>query len=707
MEDPIKDNKNQNPIEIEDELPHSDYSHKEEEIENRSQAEEIKIDEIKVEDQLTEEKAKDANEELEIAKAKENEVIYKKVLEFANFTEQSKVIVKDYICPLCGGVLNNPLFCKCDDSFFCEKCYEQYKASVPKGEILLCPKSKVVMSSEPTSIKSIRSIIDKNSLYCKNKEKGCQFLGTITEYLVHIEKECPKEKIKCNFEGCQQETERDQMPKHQETCDYRMLNCEYCGKKYTFICLKQEHYDECERYPVKCSLGCGEVIERSNLQIHVDEHCPFKEVKCPLFNLGCETKVKRAALPEHIKNNSPTHFTLLANAFDKKFLGQTTEDFVRQKDFNSFKDEIKSDISSIRSDLNSLNYQFQAFTKRIDSSVNNLLKAKDQKAESAKKNSSPFSEKDSQYFFEFNAKNPVKKAKPQNSFSPKTPNAENENKIKNVPRLKTMETKSQPISPMKETSFDKSELEHHYLGCKRKEPEYVSSNSSEPFNNFNSMHNSNSLAPQVNSNFSGPQMQSILNFGRNHTAKNEKPDEGIPEDLFDLSNISNEEGSAEGNKLKICSKQDNKTGVHKYIFLNVKLTNQSSRTWKIKFKTLNGWICLGLCDKELVKANGYKFYNQKNPKSHGTFSVSSNNIVWNTNNTKEDNTKLEQYGINVRNVFEFEFIYDPFDQNLMIKTEANESAIIITNVMPIKDDVLTPVIAFLNTSAELEVIFGD
>jgi hypothetical protein len=65
----------------------------------------------------------------------------------------------------------------------------------------------------------------------------------------------------------------------------------------------------CGCYPVQCPNECGAYPQRKRVKIHVRSGCPLTVVKCDFHYTGCEVRLPRRNMPDHLKD---AHFSLLA-----------------------------------------------------------------------------------------------------------------------------------------------------------------------------------------------------------------------------------------------------------------------------------------------------------------------------------------------------------------------------------------------------------
>lgn len=81
---------------------------------------------------------------------------------------------------------------------------------------------------------------------------------------------------------------------------------------------------------------------------------------------------------------------------------------------------------------------------------------------------------------------------------------------------------------------------------------------------------------------------------------------------------------------------------HKFVFANINL--QRDAIWQVVINERIAWMAFGICRKDIVITNNYKFTACSIVKGyeHGCFLISSNGFIWNNNVNDENNKKLEK-----------------------------------------------------------------
>ena len=214
--------------------------------------------------------------------------------------------IKEYICPLCNTVFDEPTMelCGCH-KIFCKNCLKEYLAKNNNK----CPFSKKAIIQQPQNVPVINYTISLLEMKCRNYINGCSWKGKCKEYKEHLKKYCLKEKVACPNRGCKQLIMKEDIIKHSKECEYRLILCKLCNIKIQYID-KKGHEDLCNNIEVNCPHGCGEKIKRNKLQSHFYD-CPKKIFDCPFCTFGCKEKLVKNDLEKHKLKAVNQHLLLL------------------------------------------------------------------------------------------------------------------------------------------------------------------------------------------------------------------------------------------------------------------------------------------------------------------------------------------------------------------------------------------------------------
>ena len=262
------------------------------------------------------------NSNIDLNPPKKNRISYEKQLPLEDFTAENHKKLLQYICPLCNGVLVEPLMDQ-KGHMFCDKCltlYEQNNST--KHKKLECPVSNHVLKMgnlKPNEL--INNYLKEMMCFCPNKKKGCKWEGKYYLRNKHIEKECEFIDAElCHNEGCGKIIKTENIKNHLEKeCDFRKTTCEKCKKVITFK-EKEKHEGECGKEEEKKNKKilckkCGLGITADQMEKHVSEECPEFEINCDFFVFGCKEKFLRKNKYNHFfeDNQINSHNRILIN----------------------------------------------------------------------------------------------------------------------------------------------------------------------------------------------------------------------------------------------------------------------------------------------------------------------------------------------------------------------------------------------------------
>ena len=282
------------------------------------------------------ENSKDKKEENELETKEKNQnnenykIEYEMEIDPKLLTEKTSEI-DDFYCPLCKGLLNDPVIDKCSHTF-CKKCFEKFY-----NLYHLCPITKTKLDDgNLTQVPLITKSVGKRIIKCKNINKGCNWIGKISDLKVHLENECLKSLIKCPFEGCNDITMRENLDKHKNQCEYRTVECLDCHKNFAYKLLN-EHSKICPKKKINCPQDCGLIIERGDIDNHINNFCDCTLVDCSYKKYGCLDKYKKKDFDKKMKEDCAKHLLLITKIVDSiesKINNKIKNNFDVNEDYN-------------------------------------------------------------------------------------------------------------------------------------------------------------------------------------------------------------------------------------------------------------------------------------------------------------------------------------------------------------------------------------
>ena len=221
---------------------------------------------------------------------------------------------KDFDCPVCLQIVWNPFLTACCGNHFCDACVKSTKEK--NDRCPFCDEKPMIGIID----KKFQRQINELQVYCLFKKNGCLWVGELGKLAKHLEEgkidgECKFVLLSCSL-SCGKQIFRCELEKHlSEECPLRTCTCEYCGYSSTYHDVTTIHYSNCPDYPVACPNFCSdEKWKRSSLDRHLLD-CPDEVVSCSFNEMGCEERMKRQCLQQHIEANVIQHQLMICDTF--------------------------------------------------------------------------------------------------------------------------------------------------------------------------------------------------------------------------------------------------------------------------------------------------------------------------------------------------------------------------------------------------------
>ena len=117
---------------------------------------------------------------------------------------------------------------------------------------------------------------------------------------------CPNE---CKLYNANMYVLRKNIEAHKKVCPRRRYECPHCQESGEYQERTTTHLEECPKVKIPCpNDGCDEEIEQCNISQH-RRRCLYELVSCKYTNIGCMEQVFRKDL-EHHQNDSLEHLQL-------------------------------------------------------------------------------------------------------------------------------------------------------------------------------------------------------------------------------------------------------------------------------------------------------------------------------------------------------------------------------------------------------------
>ena len=216
-----------------------------------------------------------------------------------------------YICHICTFVACKPQQVSCCGNVFCKSCLEELKS---KGQQFICPICRHDLTNNYFNDRRADLEINSLQIYCTNKKESndnntCQWTGNLKDIEDHL-KVCPYQLIDCTNK-CGEILQRQNLQHHlNNECLKRQVSCQYCQTVATYEEIHGDHIKECPDYPIICdNKGCNKVTKRHLMEDHYNI-CPKQVISCQYKNIGCNVKMKREDQEKHEEYNMKKHLEM-------------------------------------------------------------------------------------------------------------------------------------------------------------------------------------------------------------------------------------------------------------------------------------------------------------------------------------------------------------------------------------------------------------
>ena len=263
------------------------------------------------------------------------------------------------VCKICLFPSRDPYLSVCCGHNFCKSCLDGVKKAATTIQYV-CPmcRSKDEFNTVPNkgADRDVRSL----HVFCTNMDRGCKWQGEVNNLNNHLNNNngCLFETGYCPYE-CGKVFERRYMAVHlQKECPRRKVNCQYCGIQGEYQFIEQTHIQECPKVSIACPNNCTvKGVRREDMEAHKKE-CPLEMVQCSYNFVGCEERMMRKDLMTHFQSYIGKHLDLtIRNArIQQQHINDLTETVsISRKELLTTKNELErqlEDTKSLAVDLN-------------------------------------------------------------------------------------------------------------------------------------------------------------------------------------------------------------------------------------------------------------------------------------------------------------------------------------------------------------------
>ena len=280
----------------------------------------------------------------------------------------------EYKCKVCQRVAMELVLLGCCGEHACEACVSPLrKAGKP------CPCCRETGVTFLPHVKYRKAILALQ-VYCTMDERGCKWNGKLQDLAAHLnadsETSCKYINIQCP-KKCGQAMVKHTLSDHLEKdCLQRDFNCRYCGFRASYELIRDNHYQECDSFPIPCPNSCTAMsIERGTLDLHL-KTCPYEEMTCAY--VGCGEKIRREKLNEHMEKNVQQHLLMLSSMLNMQLAQKDRESVEKDRQMKAMSLELQALKNKCQSDQleavavkNELEKQIREFKQSVQLRISN------------------------------------------------------------------------------------------------------------------------------------------------------------------------------------------------------------------------------------------------------------------------------------------------------------------------------------------------
>lgn len=216
-------------------------------------------------------------------------------------TEYNASILKEFICPIGQGIVNDAVQLPCAH-MYCKECIEMWLKE--KGQ---CPTCQLHISSD--SIRPCRVAKNMvNDATVKCEYSTCDWKGKYGDFSKHM-KSCQFRSMKCPNPECKVEFLASKLNEHLLVCKFKRVKCATCATMVAEDKINDHIENKCLKRLVPCQL-CGSKQRADYMEDHMTTTCSEAESKCTIP--GCNSTFKLKDTDIHHISCETKHFILLA-----------------------------------------------------------------------------------------------------------------------------------------------------------------------------------------------------------------------------------------------------------------------------------------------------------------------------------------------------------------------------------------------------------
>ena len=256
------------------------------------------------------------------------------------------------VCKICLFPSRDPYLSVCCGHNFCKFCLDGVKKASTTVQYV-CPMCRSEEDFKTVPNRGADREIRGLDVFCTNKERGCKWQGEVNNINNHLNGSCLFQVRQCPNE-CGKMFEQRYIADHiQRECPRRKVYCQFCGIVGEHQFIQQNHIEECPKVLLPCPNKCTvKGVPREAMQAHRKE-CPHEVVQCEYHNVGCKERMARKDYVMHIQTCMDKHLALTTQyviSIQQQHIENLSATISRsRKELSTTKNELEKGLEDTRS----------------------------------------------------------------------------------------------------------------------------------------------------------------------------------------------------------------------------------------------------------------------------------------------------------------------------------------------------------------------
>lgn len=210
-------------------------------------------------------------------------------------------VSENLLCRICHLPVRRAVQVSVCGHRFCDSCLNGAFSNTRQAARLRCPvDSSTIDLSQIYADDVTNQMIFALNVFCDHYQLGCKWKGQLKKLEDHMAS-CKYALVDC-IAGCGQKIQRRKISDHvKKDCVKRWVKCPRCKKETNFENLQSHNCPAARKNPdedvVTCSNGCGSILKRSQMPLHLRNECSHRWVYCDYCSVEIVFKDKQ----EHLK----------------------------------------------------------------------------------------------------------------------------------------------------------------------------------------------------------------------------------------------------------------------------------------------------------------------------------------------------------------------------------------------------------------------